>query len=318
MTSSEAIPMRTSSCWPSPRREATTTCFGSSPGLRPSVMAMSISGTMMPRKLKIPIRYAGARGSLVSSGQSKTSSTSSTGKQKRSRPLRNTQYCDSGGRSSSGPSASSKSAASASAASGVKCKPAHRAQQLLARKRLGDVTIGALLLAPVAVAGGVLRSHQDHWDGIELRAALKLAANLKTVAVRHHHVQQDHAGALCRNGFLDAPRIVETDGRVAFRFENGLNQLHLRRRIVNDQNLFQHGRLLPIVLRRAEVHVSGQPRDGRRCGVGLVYTLWNEYLTAVLGRLSGAAREPPEPLPSQLEKHSQPPASRWPAMRNAA
>jgi len=51
-------------------------------------MAMSISGTIMPRKFEISEQVRGARGSLVKIGQSRTSSTSSTGKQKRSRPLR--------------------------------------------------------------------------------------------------------------------------------------------------------------------------------------------------------------------------------------
>src|SRR5713226_5153251 len=293
MTSSEAIPMRTSSWWPSPRSEATTTCFGRSPGLRPSVMAMSMSGTMMPRKLKMPTRYAGASGSLVSSGQSKTSSTSSTGKQKRSRPLRKTQYCDSGARSSSGPRASSRSAASASAASGVRwnssfiasllwhhasCKPAHGAKQFLARKRLGHVTVRALLRSPVTIALGVFRRHENYGDGVELRAALQFAANLKAVAFRHHHVEQDYAGAFRGDGLLDTLGIVEANGRVAFRFEEPLNQLHLRRRIVNDQNLLQHGRLLPIVLRRAEVHVSGQEQGAGWCGVWLIYASKNEQL----------------------------------------
>src|ERR1051325_7806779 len=52
-------------------------------------------------------------------GHSRTSSTSSTGRQKGSRPPRKTQYCDSAGRSSSGPMASSISAVSASGGSGA-------------------------------------------------------------------------------------------------------------------------------------------------------------------------------------------------------
>ena len=79
---------------------ATTTCFGNSPGRRPSVNAISISGTMVPRRLNTPIRNAGASGMRVTIGQSTTSSTSNTEKQNRSRPARKTQYCRSGRRSS--------------------------------------------------------------------------------------------------------------------------------------------------------------------------------------------------------------------------
>src|SRR5207302_9973936 len=61
-------------------------------------------------------------GSLVTGGQSSTSSTSSTGKQKRSRPLRNTQNCDSGARSLIAPSASLSSPVSASAGRGSRWK----------------------------------------------------------------------------------------------------------------------------------------------------------------------------------------------------
>ena len=61
-----------------PLSAATTTCFGSKPGRRPSVNAISISGTIVPRRLKTPIRNAGASGMRVTIGQSTTSSTSST------------------------------------------------------------------------------------------------------------------------------------------------------------------------------------------------------------------------------------------------
>ncbi len=42
------------------------------------------------------------------------------------------------------------------ALSSLSCKPAHRAEEFLARERLCDVTVRALLLAPVAIADGVL------------------------------------------------------------------------------------------------------------------------------------------------------------------
>jgi len=45
------------------------------------------------------------------------------------------------------------------------------AQQFFRRvKGFGDVTVGALLLSPIAIAGGVLGGHQDH--GMALNSAL--------------------------------------------------------------------------------------------------------------------------------------------------
>src|SRR5690242_6007886 len=231
MTSSAAMPMRISSRWLSPGREATTTCLGSRPGRRPSVMAMSIKGTMTPRRLKIPSKYAGPSGSLVSSGQSRTSSTSSTGRQKRSRPLRNTQNCDSGERSSMGPSASSRSTASASAGRGSRwksslilssisgkcsCEPPNRAKQFVARKWLGDVAVGALLFAPELVAHGILGSHHDHGDGIKLGIPFEIPADLVSVAVRHNNIEQDHARPFGRDRFLHKLGVVQAHGPVTF------------------------------------------------------------------------------------------------------
>src|SRR5579871_6824099 len=251
MTSSDAIPNRSTSCWPGTFSDATTTCFGSNPGRRPSVIAMSMSGTIAPRKLKTPTTYAGARGNVVVFGHSKTSSTSSTGKQKRSRPLRNTQYCDSGVRSSSGPSASSSSAVSASGEIGASWNSSfiglsgeapHRAQQLFARKWFCHVSVGALLLAPILVASRILARHQNHRNHVEFAAALQFAANLETVAVGHHYVQQNHAGPLVRNGFFHTPRIVYANRLIAFRLQQPLHQLHLGWRVVNDEDFFEHGK----------------------------------------------------------------------------
>src|SRR5260370_31775583 len=88
--------------------------------------------------------------------------------------------------------------------------------------------------------------------------------------------------------------------------------------MVNDEDPFLHGRLLPRLLRRVEVHVSGQPLGAERCDVDLVYGLSNEGFTARLSSVSGGGKESPEPLPSQLEMHSQRPSSRWPAVRIVA
>src|SRR5262249_52675472 len=80
---------------------------------------MSTTGTIEPRRLKIPIKKLGARGTRVSGGHSTTSSTSNTEKQKRSRPERKTQYCRSG--SASGCAKSSICCASADIGSSCFC-----------------------------------------------------------------------------------------------------------------------------------------------------------------------------------------------------
>src|SRR5262249_4204414 len=111
---------------------------------------------------------------------SRTSSTSRTGKQKRSRPLRKTQYCDSAARSSRGPMASNISAVSASGGRGASwnssviglCETPNGAKQFVLRKGFGHVGICALLLAPIFVAAGILGSDEDYWDALELLAAL--------------------------------------------------------------------------------------------------------------------------------------------------
>src|SRR5713226_4048841 len=214
-------------------------------------MAMSISGTIAPRKLKIPTRYAGPSGTFVSSGQSRTSSTSSTGRQNRSRPLRKTQYCDSGRRSSMGPSASSKSPISASAGRGsrwksslityslaqkLSCEPPYRAKQVFSCEGLGHISVRALLLTPIPVARRIFRGHQDHRNHVELSVPLEVAANLKAVPVWHHHVEQNHAGPLACNRFLDAPGVVQPDRPIAFFFQQALHQLDLSGRVIHDQD----------------------------------------------------------------------------------
>src|SRR5467141_76501 len=273
MTSSAAMPIRMSSWWFSLRREATTTCLGSNPCRRPSVIAMSINGTMAPRKLNIPIRNAGASGSFVSNGQSRTSSTSRTGRQNRSRPLRKTQYCDSGGRSSMGPRASSRSPVSASAGRGsrwkssliacsllqkLSCKPPYRPEQIFSCERLGHISVRALLLAPILVARRTLRGHQDHWNHVELGVPLEVPVNLESVAVRHHYVEQDHAGPLVGVGFLHMLGVVQPDWPIPLFFQQALHQLDLSGRVINDQDFFVHSRAFSILVHREEVHVSSQ------------------------------------------------------------
>src|SRR5712691_2735365 len=259
-------------------------------------MAMSISGTMAPRRLNIPTRYGGPSGSFVSNGQSSTSSTSRTGRQKRSRPLRKTQYCDSGGRSSIGPRASSRSPVSASAGRGsrwkssliacslalqLSCEPPHCAKQVFSCKGFRYVCIRALLLAPKLVTGRVLRSHHNYGNRIKLGVPLQIAANLETISPRHNDVQQDYARPLVRNGLFHTPGVVQRNRPIAFSFQQTLHQLDLSRRVINNQDLFLHSRALPVLVHRAEVHVSSQLSGSACTCVFLCQISLNEQVTEI-------------------------------------
>src|SRR5882724_4313863 len=243
-------------------------------------MAMSISGTIAPRKLKIPARYAGPSGTFVSSGQSSTSSTSSTGKQNRSRPLRKMQYWDSGARSSIGPRASSRSPESASAGSGTRwksslivlsilqpksCESPHRAKQFFTRKGLRHVAVRTLLLAPVFVTRSILRGHQDYGNHVELGVALQVPANLKSISIRHHYVQQNHAGVLECDRFFDLLGVAQAHRPIALFFQQGLHQFDLRGRVINNQYFFQHNPTLPVLVHGQEVHVRSHDRRFHGC-----------------------------------------------------
>ena len=87
---------------------------------------------------------------------------------------------------------------------------------------------------------------------------LQLAANLKAVALRHHHVEQNDAGRSIVMVSSTRCGSFEANGLVAFVFKKALHQLHLRRRVIDDEYFFLHARDLSAVLRRREVHVSGQ------------------------------------------------------------
>src|ERR1700688_2346124 len=326
------MPIRKSSWVPSPRSDATTTCFGSNPVRRPSVKAISINGTIAPRKLKIPNTYAGASGSLVTSGHSSTSSTSSTGRQKRSRPLRNTQYCDSGVRSTPGSIASSSSPSSASAGIGVKWnsslmplafsspsrEAANRSQEFFPGERLGHIAVRALLLTPVTIARRILRRHQNHRDGIELRVAFQLPANLKSISFRHHHVEQNHARALHSNGLFHPLRVVQPHRPVALGLQQRLNQLHLGRRVIDNQHFFLHKDSLRTVLHVGKLHVGGHLVSLLGCRSRIFYLIEKQGVSDFDRIFTGGEWASNSLLPSQLAMASHPLAARWRAMRIAA
>src|SRR6185437_5290643 len=215
--------MRRSSRLPSFFRLATTTCLGCKSARRPSVMAISTTGTMVPRRLKIPIRKLGARGMRARRGHSTTSSTSSTEKQNRSRPARNTQYWRNSSRdgssSASVTTCDSTSSCSAAGTTGSGCRESSinlisayqaydRAKKLFPRERLSHVAIGALLLGPKFVTVSVFRAHHDHGNATVFSMALQLATGLKPIALRHYNVKQDQIRAFPLDHLLQPARIV--------------------------------------------------------------------------------------------------------------
>src|SRR6266853_1911180 len=150
----------------------------------------------------------------------------------------------------------------------LSCEPPHCAKQVFPCKGLRHVCICTLLLAPKLVTGRVFRGHHNHGDHIELGVPLQVAANLETISSRHNDVQQDYTRPLVRNGFFHAPGIMQRDRPIAFSFQQALHQLDLSRRVINNQDLFVHSRALPVLVRRAEVHVGSQLlRSARSCVV---------------------------------------------------
>src|SRR6266481_1684457 len=198
---------------------------------------MSTTGTIEPRKLNIPIKNDGASGTMVRFGHSTTSSTSSTEKQKRSRPARKMQYCRSGSAlgSSSSCSASGDSGSSCPCSSDIcliskllSClfphQPADRAQKLFVGKRLHHVTVCALLLGPELVTLSVFGTDHRHRNSRKLSVALQFTARLKAVTLGHDHVHQDKVRPFHGDRLLQARRIVNRDRHVAGLIQHVLHQ----------------------------------------------------------------------------------------------
>ena len=60
-----------------------------------------------------------------------------------------------------------------------------------------------------------------------------------------------------RHQVLDAQRIVQSKRLVTLGIQQSLHQLHLRRRVVNDEHFFQQHKKISAVLHGREMHVSG-------------------------------------------------------------
>src|SRR5205807_3306731 len=175
--------------------------------------AISTTGTMEPRRLKIPIRNVGESGTLVRFGHSTTSSTSRTERQNRSRPARNMQYWRSGAARGSNSSCSGSDKGSSCCCSAIYFKSTHQllhcADQFCTGKRFGHIAIRSLLCGPELIAFSVLGADQDHWNARIFVIALQFPAGLKAISLGHDHIHQDEAGALHVNHLLYTQRIMD-------------------------------------------------------------------------------------------------------------
>src|ERR1051326_4614835 len=125
----------------------------------------------------------------------------------------------------------------------------YRHQKLFIRKWLHYVAIRTLLLGPELVTLSVLGTHHDHRNARIVRVALKFAARLETIALRHHHVHQNQIWTLDIDRLLQAHRIMDRNRHITGAVQHRLHELHFGRRIIDDQNLGQTNEPLPLISR---------------------------------------------------------------------
>src|SRR5499433_1548901 len=228
--------IRSASCTPS---RSTTRARASRPavaGAKPSSGRTSTNGTMLPRRLATPRRWAGARGTLVYSSSTTTSREKRTSTAKR-QPASETMHARAGG-----------ARACASAGSVVTAGPpiarspdelADDGDELLGGEGLAQIFVGALALAPHAIALLVLGAHENHRHRLGASVALEAAQDLVAVAVGHDDVEKEQIRALLRHAFLELLAVGETDDVVPGGFENAFHQLQLGLGVV-DHHHFGH------------------------------------------------------------------------------
>src|SRR4029450_1202252 len=182
-TSSKPASPSTASIRTAARRSpSATTSARSAPRTgKPSRGRASITGNAVPRRFMTPTSGAGAPGTGVMAS-STTTSRASTTSTANDRPPRRTRQARRAGERSSTARARLDPTASVD-------KAPHRRQQLIGRERLREVVVGALTLAPGAVALLVLRRDQHHRHRLGLLVALEGAQQLVPVALGHHDVQ---------------------------------------------------------------------------------------------------------------------------------
>src|ERR1700686_3242622 len=207
--SSAAIPTCMSSLWSSPASTATMMLRGNRPGLRPSVTAISTAGIIVPRKLKRPSGTAAqaARASPAASppllplraledktARARREKHKIGGKAARARPIRKSRpahrtACPKGEDSDMFRPASGK--------------PPYFTQEIDRRKRLRNVSVGALLLGPEAVTRRRFSAHDNDRNALIRLRVFERPADLEAIALRHDDVEQDEAGTLGIDGLFD-------------------------------------------------------------------------------------------------------------------
>src|SRR5882762_2206110 len=183
----------------------------------------SATASTVPRRLATPSNGDGAPGTLATTSSLITSRASRTSTASVRPPMATTharRRCAPGRTASerdvaSGDGAASDDGAAPGTTASSAGKPAHHAQQLVRGERFREILVGALLLAPGAVALLILRRHEDHRHRARARVAAQCSQDLVAVATRHDDVQQQHVGMLRLHLILELFAVGERDDLVA-------------------------------------------------------------------------------------------------------
>src|SRR5262245_40199480 len=109
--------------------------------------------------------------------------------------------------------------------------------ELLSGEGLAQVLVGALALAPHAIALLVLGAHQHHRHGLRAPVALEAAEDLVSVALRHHDVEEQQIRALLHHPLLELFAARQADDIEPGRLENAFHKLELRLGVIHDHDL---------------------------------------------------------------------------------
>ena len=102
--------------------------------------------------------------------------------------------------------------------------------------RLGDVLVAAGIEPGHDVVGIGLRRDQDDRHERQAGIGLELPADLNAVPARHHDVEQDQIGRLRARGDQRLVAVPGRDHLVTLPRQTGLENLEVRRVVVDDQN----------------------------------------------------------------------------------
>src|SRR3989441_11935332 len=205
----------------------------------------SATASTVPRRLATPSRGAGAPGtvpitsSFITSRVSRTSTASvrppmaTTHARRRWAPGR----IASGGSVGSGAGVPSGDGAASGTTASSAGKPAHHAQQLVRRERFREVLVGALLLAPRAVALLVPRRDEHHGRLAGARVAAQRPQDLVAVAAGHDDVEEQHVGMLGLHLVLERFAVAERDDLMAGAAQDRLHELQVGIGVVDHHHL---------------------------------------------------------------------------------